>query len=356
MKRKFWLVMVITVTTVARAYDFGFQAENGKNLFFNYLGGDSVAIVKGSSNYSGQIIVPETVLDSVGDTYRVTSVGANAFYNSLNITYLSLPTSINHIGNNAFCSAIFTEAGYYNWRPIAVLDLPNLKTIENYAFAQASMIRALYAPNVTYIGAYAFRDAYNLRHCVLSDNVQIGAETFNSAMYLSEFDIPKSQVTIAKQTFSACWLLKRLGIPEGVKYIRAKAFSACMSLESLVFPESVDSIGSQVIYGNDWQHAMGAWGLICEDSIDFALTTGCRYAQYNTSNRLKSLYFKGTTPPRLAPDAFVNVIKSNVTCYVPAEAKKEYESASDSLYYKSFINTCAFEIIELEKLLFKILT
>jgi hypothetical protein len=51
---------------------------------------------------SGDIVIPETVYDSAGNAYTVTSIGKNGFYGNTGLTSITLPSSLTSIANHAF--------------------------------------------------------------------------------------------------------------------------------------------------------------------------------------------------------------------------------------------------------------
>ena len=60
-----------------------------------------------SSSYSGDVVIPETVMKS-NTTYYVTSIADDAFKNSTNLKSVTIPSTVMKIGNNAFagCSSL----------------------------------------------------------------------------------------------------------------------------------------------------------------------------------------------------------------------------------------------------------
>ena len=58
-----------------------------------------------SNEYSGQVTIPETVAYN-GKTYRVTSIGNDAFSYCSGLTAVTIPNSVTSIGNSAFYKCI----------------------------------------------------------------------------------------------------------------------------------------------------------------------------------------------------------------------------------------------------------
>ena len=55
--------------------------------------------------YRGEIIIPEKITYD-GETYVVTSIGYDAFYRCSDLTSISIPESVDHIGGGAFNKCI----------------------------------------------------------------------------------------------------------------------------------------------------------------------------------------------------------------------------------------------------------
>lgn len=64
-------------------------------------------ITHGQSSYSGSVVIPSTLHISRG-VYEVTSIGDSAFYSYDSLTSVTIPNSVNSIGNDAFdgCTAM----------------------------------------------------------------------------------------------------------------------------------------------------------------------------------------------------------------------------------------------------------
>ena len=117
-----------------------------------------------SKTIEGTIVIPETVEDQDGNTYKVTAIGHEAFYQRTNITGpLIIPDSVTQIGNNAF----------YGCRNITgSLTIPNSATnIGQTAFYGCSGITGpLTIPaSMGFIGSGAF-DGCNLDYVILLRN------------------------------------------------------------------------------------------------------------------------------------------------------------------------------------------
>jgi len=101
------------------------------------------------NSYSGDLVIPETVTrSSDGTTYRVTEIGEAAFINCVDLTSITIPTTITTLQRGAFwCCTALSE-----------IDVPDsVEHILDYAFAGCSGIRELkYSRSVTYIAEGCF--------------------------------------------------------------------------------------------------------------------------------------------------------------------------------------------------------
>ncbi|MCQ2340783.1 MAG: leucine-rich repeat domain-containing protein, partial [Paludibacteraceae bacterium] len=129
------------------AYDFYVDG-----IYYNKLGGDSVEVTYPTTSYnrySGSVAIPETVTYS-NTTYRVTTIGREAFYDCDGLTSITIPNSVTTIGGRCFeyCTGLTS------------VTIPNsVTTIGERAFHDCSGLTSVTIPNsVTTIGERAFHD------------------------------------------------------------------------------------------------------------------------------------------------------------------------------------------------------
>ena len=151
----------------------------------------------GENNYQGLTTanIPASVTYS-GTTYRVTSIGNEAFWECSSLTSVTIPNSVRSIGWNAFifCSSLTS------------VTIPN---------------------SVTSIGESAFCDCSSL----------------------TSIEIPNSVTSIEDQVFYGCSSLTSVTIPNSITSIGEWAFRGCSGLTSVTIPNSVTSIGDNAFFG-----------------------------------------------------------------------------------------------------------
>ncbi|MBR5639052.1 MAG: leucine-rich repeat protein [Muribaculaceae bacterium] len=176
----------------------------------------------------------------------VDSIGNYTFYGYNDLTSVAIGNSVKSIGNGAFsnCTGLTGE-----------LTIPNSVTnIGSSAFSSCTGLTGeLTIPNsVTSIGGGAFEDCTGLSSLSLGNSVtDIGYSAFNNCSGLTgELNIPNSVTTIGSSAFSNCsGLTGELTIPNSVTEIGDDAFYHCTGLTSLNLGNSVTRIGGSAFEG-----------------------------------------------------------------------------------------------------------
>ena len=199
------------------------------------------------SDYTGNVIIPAAITYR-GDTFSVTSIGDNAFYQCRGLTSVSIPSSVTSIGAVAFwiCSGLTSVV------------IPS---------------------SVTSIGEMAFSDCIGLTSVTISEGVtSIGGGAFESCSGLTSVTIPSSVTSIEGGAFSGCSGLTSVTIPSSVTSIGASAFSGCSGLASVTIPSSVTSIGASAFSGCSGLTAIN----VSSDNPNYSSVDGVLYNKDRT--------------------------------------------------------------------------
>ena len=160
-----------------------------------------------NSNYvKGDLIIPERFIYD-GKTYKVTSIGDEAFRSCSGLTSVEIPNSVTSIGDRAF----------YNCSGLTSVEIPNSVT-------------------------------------------SIGTQAFESCSGLTSVEIPNSVTSIASSAFSGCSGLMEIKVAEGNQnyvsidgclYSKDVTTLCCCpgAKTSITIPNSVTSIGSSAFSG-----------------------------------------------------------------------------------------------------------
>lgn len=204
-----------------------------------------------------------------GTTYEIpnsiTTIGENAFAAS-GIVDLSIPATINEIGNYAFqyCT---------NLKKIRIEDATSLITIGGHVFEQSGL-------ECIYLGR-------NLSYSYYWDS-----ETpFYKLTSLKNATLSNRYTHVDYAMFYGCTNLESVTLPETINTINSQAFFNCLNLKNITIPAAVTSIGSEFL-------------------------SGCSGLQYINS--------KMETPMSLQNTAFTGVDKTNCKLIVPAESVEKY--------------------------------
>lgn len=171
-----------------------------------------------SKNYSGDIVIPETV-EYQGIRYLVTDISSYAFIGS-EVTSVVIPNSVTGIGYKAFT------------------DCKNLTSVTG-------------GNNILSIGGEAFSGCSSLTSAIILSHVkQIGYAAFGGCWSLTSVTIGNNIYRIGSGAFMNCGCLTSVFIGRGVKFIDSYAFGNCVSLTD-IYCSAVDlpTTGPDVFYG-----------------------------------------------------------------------------------------------------------
>ena len=165
----------------------------------------------------------------------ITTVGANAFYGSVNLSEVIIPHSVTSLGDNAFayCEKL---AG------IAIPD--SINVLENGVFSNSGLYSVEVPYSISIIEDNAFSYCKNLTDVTISDGVTtIGNYAFAYCENLSKVRIPGSVSFVGDWAFAFCDNLKNVKLPSGVSVLGDWSLSFCDNLTSVAIPETITSIG-----------------------------------------------------------------------------------------------------------------
>ena len=208
------LTFILASAASAHAYDFSTVCNTGQTLYYNILSDSTVAVTypnySNESYYhgyikpSGTLQIPATVSHG-GSSYRVISLGNNAFYSCTGLMAVSIPSSVSIIGDGTF----------YNCTALSSIVIPD---------------------NVTTIGVAAFQSCSNLHSLHLGNSVAtIASVAFEGCSSLTSLSIPNSVTSLGNWAFSNCTSLDSLYIGNSLTHIAHTIFSGCNNVQYLYY-------------------------------------------------------------------------------------------------------------------------
>ena len=232
-KRIFLIIIIISVLFTAALLAYSFIGSNSEFEFELNSDGESYTCLGFKDGKSAaEAVIPETYKKK-----PVTAIGANAFtenvlsnmYNEfyggssdkgekVPLTSVTIPNSVTSIGAGAFCDCV--ELKTYN--------LP---------------------ANLTYIGANAFLRTGISGEVKIPDSVtEIGESAF-SATDITSVTLPKNLTVIAPSLFAGCNKITSVTMGDAITSIGANAFYGCELLTTFEFPASLEAIGAKAFGG-----------------------------------------------------------------------------------------------------------
>lgn len=195
--------------------DYGYRAvENGAEII-EYHG------------QGGEISLPETL-----DDLPVTSVGLCAFIMRADLTAVTLPGTIRHIGGSAFegCTAL-----------VKVMMPDGLESVEYRAFAACTALTAVDFPDsVTALGGGVLAGCTSLRSVHLPAGLTVlPMQALMGCTALETLTLPDSLTRIDHEALRGCTHLTALTVPDGVREIGHDALTGCARLETLTLPDAL---------------------------------------------------------------------------------------------------------------------
>ena len=132
------------------------------------------------NSYSGDVIIPDSII-YIGNTYKVTSVGNNAFDKCSDLNTVVVGKNVRTLGQGAF-----------NWA-----------SLNSITFAEGS--------NLTTVGGWAFNGCNKLKECILPEGTEI----------------------LMTAAFQTCSAMEKIVIPSSVRAIYDCCFNTCTSLKDI---------------------------------------------------------------------------------------------------------------------------
>ena len=178
--------------------DVGSCLSNVEDNFSLTLTGNTYAITAYIGNLT-KVRVPSTYQGK-----QIVSIGTRAFYDCSKIIEVSLPDTINEIGEEAF--------GYCT--SLKKIDISACKRIKDQAFIGCTSLTEMTIPNgVISIGAKPFSECSSLKKVTIYSG-EISAKVFAGNKYVEEIILGENVSDVAQFAFSGCTALKKLTMPK----------------------------------------------------------------------------------------------------------------------------------------------
>ncbi len=249
--------------------------ENGKAYI--YAEYEKTAIDPATT---GPITIPATVTHS-GEIYDVVSISHAAFIDCINITSVSIPSTVTQISDSAFEGCLSLESVIFD-PDIKIEQLPSS------VFSYCDKLKNITIPNsVKIINSSAFHSCKALESITIPDSVtsiDSSAFLFCNKLKTVNFGEDSQLKTLSEGTFSQCYSLTSLEIPKGVSKFNDRTIDRCMNLSSITFKNS---------------------------EIEFTPNSfGLRSVPPSLSNGVKDIYFTGDFSPNIKASQLIIALEN----------------------------------------------
>lgn len=171
-------------------------------------GGNDTALIEGNAT--------EVV------NHEATKVGSYGFYNFRELERVDLP-NVTEVRESAFYSSGIKE-----------LYFPKLlKVTGTYAFANCPSLESINLPMFNDTAGNDFRACPKLKYVLLPSMPDINAGSFTNCTALEEVSFPKVTI-VYSNAFSGCTALKKVVFDKSVGFVRQTIFDNCSALTALV--------------------------------------------------------------------------------------------------------------------------
>ena len=165
-------------------------------------------------------------------------IGMTDFNRCSNLTYISIPSGVTRIRDEAFTHCDNLKAVY-------ISDLEawcNIDFIEDWATTVTS--------NPLHYAHHLFLNGVEVKNLVIPNSItSIKYAAFEGCSGLTSVTIPECVTSIDGVAFANCSGITSISIPMNVKSIGYYAFFGCSGLASLIISQSVTSIGQSAFFG-----------------------------------------------------------------------------------------------------------
>lgn len=248
-------------------------------------------------------------------------IGERAFYNT-DVTELVLPKGCSKYGYGAFqeCTSLASltlpdrievsdeysaDSLFYGCTRITAISFPEtFNVITSGMFDRTGITTVTIPGTVKEIGGYAFGSCGSLKNVVIEEGVEtIGRMAFYNDYNVTSVTLADTITEMGDGVFYKCTNLMSAHIPDGMQYIAKDTFYGCTSLTSVDYGDNVQAIQGEAFYN-------------CSSLQSFDLDTGIQtigYSAFYGCNKLNNVVI-GSNVTEIESSAFLSCTSlSNLT-------------------------------------------
>jgi hypothetical protein len=214
-------------------------------------------IINYKDELTTEIVIPEYI-EYEDEKYKVAEIGDWVFSGCYRLTSITIPNSVNYIGNSVFkvcplkevripknCNEFYNNS--FKKRVNVIIDENN----PYYFNYQDFIFKFIDDENISLTRYQGNDNKLQIPEIVNYKEkdykvIEIGNCAFDDCQSLTSVTIPDSVTSIGNSAFAYCQSLTSVTIPDSVTSIGNSAFAYCQSLTSVTIPNSGTSIGKHV--------------------------------------------------------------------------------------------------------------
>lgn len=310
----------------------------GDNLTWSVNFNDSTLTISGTGNmdfYGNPNYVPwsnfSPYINTIDIHEGVTSITYGAFFNCFLVDEITIPSTITHIGGEAFRACYSLKE--VKWNAI------NCET-NGDIFRDDEITSFVFGESVKHIPAYLCYGLATLTHIQIPDNVEsIGYGAFygtavyndennwtNEILYIDNclivanssslkgyVNIPNSTKLIAEYAFGDCNAITGITLPNSMQQIGARAFYNCTQLSQITLSNNINSIADETF-------------VQCSSLTEITLPsniTSLGERVFVGCNSLSTINVLSNIPPTITSGTFEN-INPSATITIPEGSREAY--------------------------------
>ena len=314
MKKRILFLFVALATSLSVRCAQEWLAIDGINYILTFETHTAQVYWHQYAEYEGDVVIPPVVrhlmnfFDSDTMDYKVTSIRWNAFKDEGDVTSITLPETIDSIGNSAFAysgitsitlpksvkkigTSLFEGCGSLQ---SAIFLMDSLPDLPYHTFCSCTSLDSLQLPKFyPGIGAQAFYQCPLTAIDLPEGLLCILDEAFEGSK-LTSIKLPNSLQTIGKRAFYQA-PLRSIEWPDSLETVGDAAFAMCKLEGEIILPTSVKNWGKNVFYANsNIENVVIPDGVITIGEGAFTSCNGIRYIHFgNTLTDIAPLAFEG---------------------------------------------------------------
>ncbi len=297
------------------------------------------ATVIGYIGDNTEIEVPGSIEDEKGINHTVIAAADGLFGENTNITKVTLPESLIHLGKDMFYTCtklqlvtisknvtVLPERCFkncYELVDVAIIDdeTGKVKEIKDACFQYCSKAEFSSLPStVEILGNQTFQGCEKLTSVSLPNIKSAGTECFRSCSNLNKITIPSTWEVIGKGCFEACEALTTVDTTDGknsqLRILSVDAFRGCHNLVDITIPDAVERIEDNCFDNcSGLRHVVFPQGLKQIGSEAFAY---CPKLENTRTGGAPGVEYEGTSQEwenvKKIRDSFRDTPATDVTC------------------------------------------